>query len=91
MDKKIIFLDLDGTLTNDEKKVTPLTQKALLEMQKAGHIVVLASGRPTPGILPVAKAVELEKFGGYIMAFNGGKIINAKTNEVVFEQVLDRK
>ena len=43
MDKKIIFLDLDGTLTNDEKKVTPLTQKALLEMQKAGHIVVLAS------------------------------------------------
>ena len=48
MDKKIIFLDLDGTLTNDEKKVTPLTQKALLEMQKAGHIVVLASGRPTP-------------------------------------------
>lgn len=53
-------------------------------MQKAGHIVVLASGRPTPGILPVAKAVELEKFGGYIMAFNGGKIINAKTNEVVF-------
>lgn len=91
MDKKIIFLDLDGTLTNDEKKVTPLTQKALLEMQKAGHIVVLASGRPTPGILTVAKAVELEKFGGYIMAFNGGKIINAKTNEVVFEQVLDRK
>ena len=39
----------------------------------------------------MAKAVELEKFGGYIMAFNGGKIINAKTNEVVFEQVLDRK
>lgn len=91
MDKKIIFLDLDGTLTNDEKKVTPDTKKALIDMQKAGHIVALASGRPTPGILPVAKDVELEKFGGYIMAFNGGKIINAKTNEVVFEQVLDRK
>ena len=34
MDKKIIFLDLDGTLTNDEKKVTPLTQKALLEIDR---------------------------------------------------------
>ena len=91
MDKKIIFLDLDGTLTNDEKKVTPKTREALIDIQKKGHIVVLASGRPTPGIIPVAEAVELEKYGGYIMAFNGGKIINRKTREVVFENVMNKK
>ena len=33
MDKKIIFLDLDGTLTNDEKKITPKTKEALMDIQ----------------------------------------------------------
>ena len=37
MDKKIIFLDLDGTLTNDEKKITPKTKEALMDIQKRGH------------------------------------------------------
>ena len=43
--QKIIFLDLDGTLTNDEKKITPKTKDALMEIQKQGHIVALASGQ----------------------------------------------
>ncbi len=91
MDKKIIFLDLDGTLTNDEKKITPKTKEALMDIQKRGHIVALASGRPTPGMGFVAKELELEKYGGYVMSFNGGKIIDWKTKETVFENTLDRK
>lgn len=89
--KKIIFLDLDGTLTNDEKKVTPKTKEALLKMQEQGHIVALASGRPTPGMVQLAEELELEKYGGYILSFNGGKIINWKTKETIFENVMDRK
>lgn len=89
--KKVLFLDLDGTLTNDEKKVTPKTKEALMEMQEQGHIVALASGRPTPGMVPIAREIQLEKYGGYIMSFNGGKIINCKTNETIFENVVDRK
>ena len=91
MDKKIIFLDLDGTLTNDEKKITPKTKEALMDIQKRGHIVALASGTPTPGMGFIAKELELEKYGGYVMSFNGGKIIDWKTKETVFENTLDRK
>lgn len=91
MDKKIIFLDLDGTLTNDEKKITRKTKEALMDIQKRGHIVALASGRPTPGMGFIAKELELEKYGGYVMSFNGGKIIDWKTKETVFENTLDRK
>lgn len=89
--RKILFLDLDGTLTNDEKKVTPKTREALMRIQEQGHIVALASGRPTPGIVPVAEAIELEKYGGYVMSFNGGKIIDWKTKKTIFENVMDRK
>lgn len=89
--QKIIFLDLDGTLTNDEKKITPKTKEALMEIQKQGHIVALVSGRPTPGMVPVAEELQLEEYGGYVLSFNGGKIINWKTKETVFENVMNRK
>ena len=47
MNYKIIVLDLDGTLTNRDKVITPRTKQSLMEAQKRGIKVVLASGRPT--------------------------------------------
>ena len=64
---QIIVLDLDGTLTNSQKEITPKTKEALMRIQKEGKTVVLASGRPTPGVLPLAEELELEKYGGYIL------------------------
>ena len=40
---KMIALDLDGTLNNDEKKITEKTRAALLAVQQHGVTVVLAS------------------------------------------------
>ena len=51
----IIVLDLDGTLTNRDKVITPRTRDALMEAQRRGKKVVLASGRPTQGVMPLAK------------------------------------
>ena len=42
MKKKVLVLDIDGTLTNSKKEITPKTRQALLEIQRQGHIVVLA-------------------------------------------------
>ena len=84
MDYKIIVLDLDGTLTNREKVITPRTKAALMKAQEAGKIVVLASGRPTAGVNPLAEELELSRFGSYILSYNGGMITNCGTGEVVF-------
>lgn len=88
MDYKIIVLDLDGTLTNRDKIITPRTRDALMEAQKAGNIVVLASGRPTPGVEPLARKLEMDRFGSYILSYNGGMITNCKTGETVFSSLL---
>ena len=85
---RAIALDLDGTLTNHDKVVTPRTRQALLKAQEQGAIIILASGRPTYGIVPVAECLELEKRGGYILSYNGGNIVNAKTGEKFFSQFL---
>lgn len=85
---RAIALDLDGTLTNHDKVVTPKTSEALLQAEAEGVVIILASGRPTYGIEPVAECLELDKRGGYILSYNGGNIVNAKTGEKLFAQFL---
>ena len=89
MNYKYIVLDLDGTLTNSEKEITAHTHRTILKAQHLGVRIILASGRPTFGITPLAKALELHHYNGYVLAFNGGKIINCQTQEVMYEKVLD--
>ena len=82
---RVLALDLDGTLTNDEKIVTPRTRAALDAAAEQGVTIVLASGRPTAGILPLAKELGLDKKGGCILAYNGGKIVDCKTGETLYQ------
>lgn len=90
MNQKVLVLDIDGTLTNSEKEITEATRKGIIHIQERGHIVILASGRPTPGMKRYAEELELERFGGYLLSFNGGKIINWKTKEIVFQKTLPK-
>ena len=88
MSFKIISLDIDGTLTNSEKKITEMTRKKLFEFQENGGKVILASGRPTMGIKPYADILRLSEYGGYILAFNGGSLIDCKSGKILFEKTL---
>lgn len=89
MKYKVLALDLDGTLTNTQKIITEKTKKALRRaITEKGIIIVLASGRPVLGIKHLAEEIELDKLGGYILAFNGGQIIDCRTGEYVFERIV---
>ena len=88
MKYKLLVLDIDGTLTNSQKQITPRTKRALMKAQEHGVKLAIASGRPTCGVLPFAKELELEKYGGYILSFNGAKVINCATGDVIFDQLL---
>ena len=88
MKYKIIALDIDGTLVSSQHKLLPETRDALLKAQEKGLKVILASGRPTPGMMELAKELKLEVFGGFILSYNGGQITNVKTKEVIHEVIL---
>ena len=88
---KVLALDLDGTLTNDQKEITPRTRAALDAALARGVTVVLASGRPIAGVTPVARALELGQPGraGAILAYNGGAIVDCGPgHRVLWQQVL---
>ena len=85
---RIIVMDVDGTLTNGEKKIPKKTKYALMEAQKQGMRLILASGRPTTGLMGFAKELEMEKNNGLLVSYNGSKVIDCETNEVLFNETM---
>ena len=87
MKYKLLVLDVDGTLLNDAKEISKRTLAALLKVQQMGVRIVLASGRPTYGLMPLAKMLELGNYGGFILSYNGWADYQCtKTGEIWFER-----
>jgi len=91
MSYDVIALDIDGTLTNSKKEITERTRNALIEAQKRGKKVILASGRHNSAMQRYADELQLAKYGGFILSFNGGRIINASDNTVLYEAYFPRE
>ena len=62
MEKKVLVLDIDGTLTNSKKEITDKTRHAIWDAVLRGHKVMLASGRPTPGMRRYEEELELARY-----------------------------
>ncbi len=89
MKHKLLVLDVDGTLLNDTQEISKRTLAALLKIQQMGVRIVLASGRPTYGLMPLVKALELSNYGGFIIPYNGCQIIKAQNGEIMFERQIN--
>ena len=89
MKLKLIALDIDGTLTNDEKKITADTLSTLLKFQEQGIRVMLASARPVPGLYSAASELRLGDHHGILMAYNGGKVVDATDGQLLSQTHMD--
>lgn len=85
---KILALDIDGTLTTSDKIITKETKEAVIRLQENGIKVIIASGRSEYGFRHIVDELEFVKFGSYVMSFNGGRIINCATGEIVYDNPL---
>lgn len=84
MDRKLLFLDLDGTLLNDNGIITEGNRNALEAALAKGHGVVIATGRPLSSALGKAASLGLDKPGCYVIAFNGALIYDFGAQSQVF-------
>ncbi len=91
MEKKILFLDLDGTLLNDKKEITEDNLSAIEKAIDAGHAVVVTTGRPRGGIAAQIKALKMDRPGCYAIAANGATIYDTHTGEVIYENGVPRE
>lgn len=89
MKYKLIAMDLDGTLNNDQKTIDPPTHRALMDAQARGIRLLLASARPLPGLYKERDALALAAHRGLLMAYNGGLIADAATGKVLAATTMD--
>ena len=87
-DFRFLATDLDGTLLTSAKTITPYSQRVLIEAQKRGLTIILASGRPLCSMLPFAEQLELHKYHGYIIAYNGSIVWDCAANCAVEEHAI---
>ena len=85
---KILCLDIDGTLFNSQKNISEKTKEGLINFQKQGNRIILASGRPTQGIMHIAYELEMEAYHGLLISYNGSQVYDLTSKEVVFNQAI---
>lgn len=71
---KLIALDMDGTLLNDDKKITPKTKQAIREVVEKNMKIVMCTARPIYRISEYLKELNLMRSKQYTVAFNGAII-----------------
>ena len=89
MSAQILFTDLDGTLLDDEKSVTPGNRKSIEEALSLGKRIVVTSGRPLTSSLDQAKRLGLAGPGCYVIAYNGAEIYDCASKESIFRKTLE--
>ena len=85
MKYKLLALDMDGTLLNSEKKISPKTAKAISELSKTGVHVVLSTGR---GLTEISDYKNELKFMHYGILVSGGLIYDFKKSQAVISHPL---
>ena len=81
-DYRIIALDLDGTLLNSAKELTPRCKAALEKAAEAGLEIVPTTGRFYGGMPEVIRALP---FIRYAITINGAEVKDLKSGEIIYK------
>src|SRR5579875_3588823 len=81
----LIACDVDGTLIDDEERVSPRTRSAVRAAVAAGAEFVLATGRPPRWVHPVVDALG---FAPVAVCANGAVIYDTATDRVLSARTL---
>ncbi len=85
---KLIAIDIDGTLLNDDKKWTEKGKEAIHAAKKAGIQVVLCTGRPFPGVTDYLKELEFTHEDDYVITYNGALVQKVASEEILAEYTM---
>lgn len=80
---------MDGTALDDAHRMSRENIEALEKAVRAGHEVVITTGRPTASAKLLLQSYGLDRVGcRYVIAFNGGVILDCGTGEVIFSRTM---
>lgn len=83
---RLIALDLDGTLLNSKKMISPASVSALQSAQQVGVKIILATGRSHSEALPYYQQLQLT---GPMICCNGSYLYHPRQRQILRPLPLD--
>lgn len=77
---RLIAIDMDGTLLDDEKRIPEENMRALLACMERGIEIVPATGRVLPGLREVVRTIPGLR---YAITINGAEVFDLQTGELL--------
>lgn len=81
----IVFSDMDGTLLDDNKNISPAIYEKIIDFTSKGGRLVLSSGRPVDSIIETAKRLQLLLPNTYIISNNGALVYDVEAGKPILE------
>ncbi|OKP96028.1 Cof-type HAD-IIB family hydrolase [Paenibacillus sp. P46E] len=88
MKYKLIALDVDGTLLNDDHQLSSENKEAIAEVTRKGGLIVLCTGRSPQNSIPLMEEMGL---AGYVLGHNGAATVRVEDREVLHIYGLDAR
>lgn len=82
---KLIAVDMDGTLLNEDKKISKRTYDVISRAKEIGKKVVLSTGRPLKGVMPYVEKLNLVDDDDYVITFNGALVQSTKDGNIILD------
>ena len=81
---KLVAIDIDGTLINDQREITPQTVAAIKKASAQGVKIVLCTGRPMTGVKAYLDQLSLnDSDNEFVISFNGALAQSTSGNVLV--------
>lgn len=79
---------MDGTLLKEDKTLSERNQAAIKAARQAGKNVIIATGRPSVGLIPYIEQLDMKGPHDYVVAFNGALVKHIASGEVIFSRTV---
>lgn len=87
MTYKLVALDVDGTLLNDQHEMTERTKNTVMEAARQGIEIVLCTGRGPLNSIPFMESMGL---GGFVISHNGAATVEVSTRKIIHQFEMER-
>lgn len=84
--KKIIFIDSDGTLRDSSGVISERVKKAIQENKKKGNKIIISTSRPRYQIIKVVEEVLADDI---VISSNGSEIYDSKNKRIIFNSFIE--
>ena len=88
MSIQLVAIDIDGTLLNSKREITPDVFSAIQDAKAAGVKIIIATGRPIAGVQKLLKELNLNQPDNYVITFNGGLVQETSTGQELIKEIL---